>query len=64
MFLFPLAYVSLGYEHGGLSNRRIWEMCRTVNLWLETHIFVCKTSLKTIYSAIITYLCQKGGSIE
>ena len=35
-----------------------------VNLWAETHIFSGMPNLEKIFAAILTYLCQKGGSIE
>ena len=36
----------------------------TANLWADTHIVSGMPSLKMIFAAIMTYLCQKAGSIE
>ena len=36
----------------------------TANLWAETHIVSGIPSLEMIFAAIMTYLCQKGSSIE
>ena len=36
----------------------------TTNRWTETHVVSGMPSLETIFAAIMTYVCQKGGSIE
>ena len=36
----------------------------TANLWADAHTFSGRSSLKMIFAAIMTYLCQKVGSIE
>ena len=54
-----------GLGHGGWTNRRTWEMYRikqgevTPKQWAETRTVSGRSSLKMIFAAILTYMCQR-----
>ena len=46
---------------GNVSHKQ-WEV--TPKQWADTRTVNDRSSLKMIFAAIMTYMCQKGGSIE
>ena len=67
-----LSFIYFFYEFVNKKNNLIYSLLLkqlkqgevTANMWAETHIVSGMSSLETIFATIMTYLCQKGGSIE